>query len=180
MLETIRAADLFFLHFFFEYRSDPLVPLFSMLSAAGNTTSMIVIALAAVALLYVYRRNALGAGLLASMAFSVAVTQILKYAVGEGRPDTLYSVYTEPSYAFPSGHASAAAAFFGFLAFAAWTHIQRGPLRTGVVVIAVLYATSVTFSRLYLGVHYMSDVAAGVAIGVCAAWVGALVTRALK
>jgi len=67
---------------------------------------------------------------------------------------------TETSYSFPSGHAMAAVAVYGVLALLLW---QRG--KRGWAVLAGAWVPLVAISRVYLGVHYPSDVLASLALG---------------
>ena len=77
-------------------------------------------------------------------------------------------VFDEPhveltTYSFPSGHAAAAALMYGYLASLAWGRWRSWRGRVSVVMAAVLAVLLVAFSRMALGVHYLSDVVAAVA-----------------
>jgi undecaprenyl-diphosphatase len=98
--------------------------------------------------------------------------QILKLAFHRGRPASFFGYPLPGSYSFPSGHAMISACFFGVLA-AVWTaRMESRGLRVSVWAAAALLALLIGMSRIYLGVHYPSDVAAGY----CAAilWVAAV------
>ncbi|MBS1648001.1 MAG: phosphatase PAP2 family protein [Bacteroidetes bacterium] len=97
-----------------------------------------------------------------SILLSTAVTLVLKYGVNRPRPYTEYpalfhsKMHTGP-YSFPSGHTSSA--------FATATSLSLAYPKWYVIVPSYLYACSVAYSRMYLGVHYPSDVLAGALIG---------------
>lgn len=103
----------------------------------------------------------------ASEVFAYGVISGVKALVQRERP---YKAYPndmigraeESSYSFPSGHAAGSAAL-------ATTLILQYP-QWYVVVPASLYALGTSFSRMHLGVHYLSDVAVGMAVGVGAAF----------
>lgn len=103
---------------------------------------------------------------LAVVGFSEVLVLLLKYALARLRPISLYSGVE--SFSFPSGHATSSIVIYGFLAFL--LSRQQRPTVQGVIagVTAVLIAL-VGFSRLYLGAHWFSDVAAGLSMGL--AWV---------
>ncbi|RJQ34638.1 phosphatase PAP2 family protein [Candidatus Parcubacteria bacterium] len=180
MPEMIRALDIAALHALAEIRSESLVAFFSVLSVAGDAMAMLCATLIGFALLVRHGHRALAIGLFVGMVCSTFLTALLKQAIAEARPDALYSVLVEPTYAFPSGHTSAAFAFFGFLAYVALTRERPGFLRKVVVTAAVFYPTLMAFGRLYLGVHYVSDVIAGCVVGLLAAAIGVIVANWLK
>lgn len=69
------------------------------------------------------------------------------------------------TYSFPSGHAVASTVFYGMACALVFTHVRSRALRAAATALAVAMVLLVTFSRVYLGAHYPSDVIAGVALG---------------
>ncbi len=97
----------------------------------------------------------------------------LKLLFGRVRPVAFFDHYPSPdSFSFPSGHALFATAFFGGLAVLLWARLRLPGLRFAVWVVAVGFILLIGFSRIYLGVHYPSDVAGGFAAGTV--WVAAV------
>jgi membrane-associated phospholipid phosphatase len=87
----------------------------------------------------------------------------LKLFFGKSRPQLWSQLITETSYSFPSGHALGAMVLYGF---AAYLLAQRFQAQTGLIYsIAAGLIGSIGFSRLYLGVHWPTDVLAGYSIG---------------
>lgn len=91
------------------------------------------------------------------------------------RPDV--AVYLETSAAFPSGHSAVAMALYGFLAFLLTLRFKKMIPKILLYSLAVILILSVGFSRLYLGVHYLSDVMAGYILGALWLSVGIAVTK---
>ena len=91
-----------------------------------------------------------------------ATVYSLKEIVGRLRPAEMYQAYLETGFAFPSGHAALSLALYGFLSYLAWKYLPRGRA-IAMIVLAALLSAAIGFSRLYLGVHYLSDVLAGFA-----------------
>jgi membrane-associated phospholipid phosphatase len=91
----------------------------------------------------------------------------VKHLVQRARPVVAEPLVLIESYAFPSGHAAGSAAFY--VCTAAWllAHLRHRPrrLRWSVGVAAAAMVLWVSLSRLYLGVHYLSDVLAGMLLG---------------
>ncbi|MDB5062104.1 MAG: superfamily protein [Mucilaginibacter sp.] len=105
------------------------------------------------------RQNALYVG--SSTAITMGVTLLLKQLIKRRRPFVqnlkIVAVYTAGSTSFPSGHASSS--------FATATALSSAYPKWYVIAPAMLWAGSVSYSRMYLGVHYPTDVAAGAILG---------------
>jgi undecaprenyl-diphosphatase len=105
------------------------------------------------------RQNALY--VVSSSAVNALVTMLIKKAVKRPRPFLanikINAVYQPSHYSFPSGHTSTS--------FTTATALSQAYPKWYVIAPAYLWAGSVSFSRLYLGVHYPTDVAAGAILG---------------
>jgi undecaprenyl-diphosphatase len=75
------------------------------------------------------------------------------------------ALYTEGSFSFPSGHATMAVAFYGFIVYIISRHVKRKSKKINIVFWGLLVILAIGFSRLYLGVHYWSDVWGGYLLG---------------
>lgn len=97
---------------------------------------------------------------------------LVKLAVARPRPPISFAVpdVSAHGFAFPSGHAGQSAAIYGVVAFLLAARVSGWPGKVAVWTGAVLAAGAVGVSRLYLGVHWLTDVLAGWALGV--AWLG--------
>ncbi|WP_162428495.1 phosphatase PAP2 family protein [Pontibacter pudoricolor] len=94
-----------------------------------------------------------------------------KTFISRARPaDVAY--YQVEHYSFPSGHATTAMALFGLLAYFIYRHNRDKPYRKFIVWAAAILILLVGFSRIYLGVHFLSDVLAGFILGFLWALVG--------
>lgn len=90
---------------------------------------------------------------------------LMKITFRRTRPDLWPALVTEKTYSFPSGHATMSTLFFGG-AVAVVFHVtrRRGP-RIAAVAAASVAVLAVAFSRVYLGAHWLTDVAAGILLG---------------
>lgn len=103
---------------------------------------------------------------LAAVGFAEILVWVLKYTLGRARPNTIYTGVEQ--FSFPSGHAALGIVVYGFMGFL----LARGkPVREKIAItmLATVAIMLIAFSRLYLGVHWFSDVLASLSLGL--AWV---------
>jgi undecaprenyl-diphosphatase len=122
----------------------------------------VVLPLLAGVVTYFYRRGwKLSAMLLlVSTAGSVVLTTVLKSVFERARPELFDSGYQASFYSFPSGHATVAVGFYGMLTLVLAYRLRK-TARWVVAVSGILVVLLIGLSRLYLGVHYPTDVLAG-------------------
>jgi undecaprenyl-diphosphatase len=100
------------------------------------------------------------------------LNNVLKDAFQRERPTPVAGFIDAQQFSFPSGHAMVAAAFYLFVAYLLW-RLVRGPWRGVLVVSLLILVLLIGLSRLYLQVHYLSDVIAGFLAG--ALWTDAVI-----
>jgi undecaprenyl-diphosphatase len=101
-----------------------------------------------------------------TMFGAVILNFILKVSFARARPVPFFDTQLPESYSFPSGHALYAACFYGVLAWLITARIRARSLKTLIWMPAVMIALLIGLSRIYLGVHYPSDVIAGYAAAI--------------
>jgi undecaprenyl-diphosphatase len=89
----------------------------------------------------------------------------LKRYFARARPDVAEMLRRANGYSFPSGHAMGSAVAFGALAYLAFRAIRSWPAKTAVMAFLYTLIAAIALSRVYLGVHWISDVLAGVTAG---------------
>ena len=104
--------------------------------------------------------------LMTTAAGAVILNFALKVSFGRVRPVPFFDTPLPDSYSFPSGHALYAACFYGVLAWLVVARIQNKILRILIWLLAVSLVLLIGLSRIYLGVHYPSDVIAGFAAAI--------------
>jgi undecaprenyl-diphosphatase len=112
----------------------------------------------------------------AAVGGSALLNRLIKDLFARPRPFFEHPLLLETSYSFPSGHAMESFAVYGMLAYFAVLTLRSWRARTAVVIGVALLVILIGFSRMYLGVHYFSDVVAGYAAG--GVWLSALITGA--
>ena len=96
----------------------------------------------------------------ANLVLAVALNFVLKSIVQRPRPDG-FRLVAESGYSFPSGHSMVSMAFYGLVVWMVWRYEKDRLLRLLLIVAFSLVIAMVGISRIYLGVHYASDVIAG-------------------
>jgi undecaprenyl-diphosphatase len=157
------------------HRTDALTTIARALSTIGSQVVLTPLAVIAAVVLLGRRRFVLAGVLLAGWGGAIALYTLTKHAVQRMRPPMdIWLQDVGRSSSFPSGHATQSMATFLVLAFAlaVWVPRARLPGR----VIAVALALGVGWSRVYLGVHWATDVAAGWLIALV--WIAILASLA--
>ncbi|MFT7053819.1 MAG: hypothetical protein ACJAU1_001376, partial [Psychromonas sp.] len=90
-------------------------------------------------------------------------TYLGKLAFHRPRPEL--AVYMEASFSFPSGHATIAVAFYGFFGYLLIRFTQSWSQKVNILFATIIIIIAIGFSRIYLGVHYISDVWSGYLVG---------------
>lgn len=163
-LLAISAIDQWLTHALYSARDPFIVQFFIWVSELGNETTIFGLALIAMIFLAYRGRWPEAAGLVVSVCGSAAAAYMLKELVARARPPFPFPAYVETSFSFPSGHAVLSIALYAFLLWAVYEAMP--PLwRKMTLSSAAVLIIAVGFSRLYLGVHYLSDVLAGYLLG---------------
>ena len=145
-----------------------LMQVFSFFGSAAAVTAM---CLAAICVSLYYRRTQTAAMLAVMMLGVAALDVALKLAFHRPRPVAFFGA-TPSTYSFPSGHALGSFCFYGMLAAILAARARGRDAKFGIWMAAALLVGLIGFSRIYLGVHYPSDVIAGYCAAVV--WVGAV------
>ena len=143
-------------NFIISFRCDALDKFFKTITVLGNPLS-IVIVVAVCAFIF---RNKNGLLLIISALDSVIVNTIIKYIVRRDRPDVLRLI-SQGVYSFPSGHAMISVCVYGFLFYLDCSKIKKPWLKYISATILGILIIGVGISRIYVGVHYASDIIAG-------------------
>ena len=146
------------------FRDDPLLPVFLWITRFGDTETLFAVTLVATGFLWADRRPAYILPLWIAVTGSQATTWGGKYGFARSRPEFV-TAETAVSPAFPSAHTTGAAAVYGFVAYAIARDTLNARQRFEIAFWGLMVIAMVGFSRIYLGVHFASDVAAGLLVG---------------
>ena len=162
--KTMMVYDTTFI-WFIRYFHSPLIDQAMIgISDAGFGVSYIIIVTSTLLLLIYKERWQEIVALAICLAGGAALNLLLKYLFKRARPE-LFAVVQETGFSFPSGHAMASMCFYGMTAFLLMRSLSSWRGRLLVMTGAAIVVVAIGISRIYLGVHYPSDVVAGYAAG---------------
>jgi membrane-associated phospholipid phosphatase len=146
---------------------------FLIITTIGNLSVIVPITLLIVGGLLYKEQSKKAFIVFTSVAGAICANIILKLLFQRERPDLWHSIITETTYSFPSGHALISTALILSIVAITWRTRARWP----VLVVGSIFIALIGISRLYLGVHYPSDVIAGWSIGIVWVFIVCVVAR---
>lgn len=143
------------------FRSEALTNYFTFATDLGDRNAYIVITVF-LAAYYFFKQRSWKFILQTTLVLLLATFSniVLKRVFNRARP-TLDHLVTVNTLSYPSGHSMSAMAFYGFLIYLCLRYKMRAWLKSLLVIVLVMIVLSIGVSRIYLGVHFPSDVAAG-------------------
>lgn len=166
-----------------DHRTDGATQVMRLVTRLADPVIVVAVTAGVAAVMVRRGRPRLAVFMITATALTGLFVAIVKLVVGRPRPATADQLVSVTGASFPSGHAAqSVACYLAIAVIVVWTTSSR---RVGVVVtvLAVLVAVTVGGSRVYLGVHWTSDVVAGWALALScvtaltAAWVGVVALR---
>ncbi|HET7565861.1 MAG TPA: phosphatase PAP2 family protein [Gemmatimonadaceae bacterium] len=143
------------------------VVIFGFVTDLGRPATVGFVGLVGIAMLAARRDLVVASGWAIALAGGAVIDEAVKHVIARPRPVFAAEHLTHLSYSFPSGHSIGSIIGYGVLAYVILLRVQRWDLQVLVVVLTMLLVLAVGFSRLYLDVHYFSDVLGGYAAGAC-------------
>jgi membrane-associated phospholipid phosphatase len=143
---------------------------FVFVTHAGSPPALTAMVIAVALFLLFHRRWQLVVYLVFTTAIGGLLIRALKAFFARERPDLTEAMVSASGYAFPSGHAMSSTIVFTTLAWVAHRYSRQWRLEAAVIAFAISSIVAVSLSRVYLGVHWLSDISAGIVGGL--AWVG--------
>ncbi len=142
--------------------NNSLTPIIKFITFLGSAVWLI----ALTTILFVAVKNKKTGYLIAiNLVLVTVLNQTFKFILQRPRP-TEYRVVNETGYSFPSGHSMISMAFYGFLIYLIYKNIKNKYLKFTLIGLLSFLIVSIGISRIYLGVHYTSDVLAGFLVSI--------------
>lgn len=159
--DPLIALDVRLANLFYVFRYERLLHFFYAVTVLANFFTVLTAALILTLILWWQHRNTYALVLWLTIIGSEGITTLGKLLFHRLRPSGPLPVLSEDSYSFPSGHATSAVVLFGFLAYLIIREHRSWKVKVSTLFGALMAIVAIDLSRLYLGVHYLSDVLAG-------------------
>jgi len=175
-LDPIVALDARIENLLYAFRDPLLVKVFLWITLLAKAKIVLCFLLLLVLVCLLWNMREFLFPLMVTVAGSSLFNLLGKVAFHRQRPPWV-GVYTETSFSFPSGHAAMAAAFYGFAVYFLWRRTATWGRRLNILFAGVFIIAAIGFSRLYLGVHFLSDVVGGYLLGLLWLIIGICMTE---
>jgi membrane-associated phospholipid phosphatase len=173
------AFDLFVRNGVHQSSSPALTASMEIATRFGSATVLTLLFSACFLYLYLTGRRASAWNLAVTMAAAIVFENGLKEIVHRARPEPFFSIAAPETYGFPSGHALFSTCFYGKAAWILRERVTNTLTRAAYWAIAGAIVVGIAYSRVYLGVHYPTDVVGGIltaAFLLCAVHAGEQIT----
>ncbi len=125
-----------------------------------NFGGAIFLSIATVMLFLLIKNKKIGLSIISNIVIITVLNQLLKRILQRPRP-TEFRIVEETGYSFPSGHSMVSMAFYGYLIYLIYRYIKNKYVKWTLITILSILICLIGISRIYLGVHYTSDVLGG-------------------
>ncbi len=137
--------------------SDFVTPIAKFITNFGGA---IFLSIATVMLFLLIKNKKIGLSIISNIVIITVLNQLLKRILQRPRP-TEFRIVEETGYSFPSGHSMVSMAFYGYLIYLIYRYIKNKYVKWTLITILSILICLIGISRIYLGVHYTSDVLGG-------------------
>ena len=142
--------------------SDFATPIAKFITNLGGAICLIVLT---IILIFLIKNKKIGLSIFANLVIVTGLNQLLKRILQRPRP-TEFRIVEETGYSFPSGHSMVSMAFYGYLIYLIYKYVKNKYIKWSLIVLLSCLIVGIGTSRIYLGVHYTSDVLGGFLISV--------------
>ena len=142
--------------------SDFATPIAKFITNFGGAIFLITLT---VILVILIKNKKIGLSIFSNLVIITVLNQLLKRILQRPRP-TEFRIIEETGYSFPSGHSMVSMAFYGYLIYLIYKYVENKYVKWISIVLLSILICSIGVSRIYLGVHYTSDVLGGFLVSI--------------
>lgn len=143
--------------FMLDIQNDKLTNIMIIITNIGGTYALTVISILLLALL---KNKKISLSIIINLVSVFFTSQIIKTIFKRSRPNGIF-LTNAVGYSYPSGHSMVSFAFYAYISYLLYEKTNNKILRALIVILSLLIITLIGFSRVYLGVHFISDVLGG-------------------
>ena len=142
--------------------SDFATPIAKFITNFGGAIFLII---ATIILFILIKNKKIGFSIISNLVIVTILNQSLKNILQRPRPNE-FRIIEETGYSFPSGHSMVSIAFYGYLIYLIYRYVKNKYVKWTLIVLLSILICTIGISRIYLGVHYTSDVLGGFLISI--------------
>lgn len=142
--------------------NDYMTPFVKVLTNIGDVLCIMVVIILC---MFLFKNNKIRASIIINLVIVTGMNTLLKYLFMRDRP-AFNVLVNESGYSFPSGHSMISIVFYGYLIYLIYRFISNKKIKWLLISLLSLIILIIGFSRIYLGVHYASDVIGGFCFGI--------------
>lgn len=142
--------------------SDDITPCIKFITWFGSVTGIILVTIISIIII---KNKKINISLGICLTLGVIINNVIKIIIARKRPD-INPLMIENTYSFPSGHSMISMILYGYLIYLTYSHLKNNKYKWILISILTILIFSIGFTRIYLGVHYVSDVIGGFVLGI--------------
>ena len=142
--------------------SDNITPIAILITNFGGAITLIGLT---IIFLLIMKNKKMSFSILLNLVIVTFLNIFLKNIIQRPRPDD-FRLINETGYSFPSGHSMISMAYYGYLIYLIFKFVKNKKLKVFLITFLCILILTIGLSRIYLGVHYTSDVIAGFVLSV--------------
>ncbi len=136
---------------------DNITPIMKIITFYGGAIFLVSLT---ILLFIIIKNKKIGIIIGTNLVTITILNQLFKFILQRPRP-TEYRIINEVGYSFPSGHSMVSMAFYGLIIYLIYKYLKNKYLKIFLIILLSILIVMIGISRIYLGVHYTSDVIAG-------------------
>lgn len=148
------------------WQSEGVTKVFQIITNLGGMATLSVISFVTIIILFLCHKRKYGISIVFNLMISSLTYLLLKGIIQRPRPPVEERLIEENGYSFPSGHSANNMAFYALAIYFIYENVKNKKLRNVICILLGIMPILIGFSRVYLRVHYMSDILAGFCLGI--------------
>ena len=153
----IKELDEYINNLMLNIRNNSLTNIMIVITNIGSSYALIALSLL---LLFIIKKKRIPLAIIINLISVTLISQLFKFIIQRDRPEG-FNILVESGYSYPSGHSMVSMAYYGLIAYLIYKNVKNKVLKTILIITIFIGIILIGFSRLYLGMHYFSDVISG-------------------
>lgn len=142
--------------------SEGMTPFIKIITWFGGIVGITIMSVVSMSMI---KEKKINISLAICLVLGVIINNAIKFIFARERPD-INPLMIENTYSFPSGHSMMSMILYGYLIYLVYSYLKKIKYKWLIILVLSILIIGIGFTRIYLGVHYVSDVIGGFALGI--------------